>query len=111
MRPPKAFSPPRIEWRGSDEYAESWVSCKNVGSQNHWKTLFLLHGGRARDDLVGTVSYKAVGELNASPPVVFDYAAPPGFGTIREKWDKTVKVRWAWVGVRWGGAGRFTYQY
>ncbi|KAL5482232.1 hypothetical protein EMCRGX_G022531 [Ephydatia muelleri] len=37
--------------------------------------------------------YKAVGELNASPPVVFDYAAPPGFGTIREKWDKTVK-RW-----------------
>lgn len=41
------------------------------------------------------VSYKAVGELNASPTVVFDYAAPPGFGTIREKWDRTVKVRWA----------------
>ena len=39
------------------------------------------------------VSYKAVGELNASPTVVFDYAAPPGFGTIREKWDRTVKVR------------------
>lgn len=37
--------------------------------------------------------YKAVGELNASPTVVFDYAAPPGFGTIREKWDRTVK-RW-----------------
>lgn len=37
-------------------------------------------------------SYKAVGELSAPPPVVFDYAAPPGFGIVREKWDKTVKV-------------------